>query len=71
MVLEAKGAAAMRNRETHFEQIPIGVVEEIVQRAAALEGVPENSPEPCLALVCNAAAEFPEQEAATPLKGQR
>ena len=45
----AKGAAAMRNRETYFEQVPIEIVETVLRQAALAEEL-EKTPEPVPAL---------------------
>jgi hypothetical protein len=51
----------MRNRETHFEQVPIEVVETVLRQAAALARMLEKSPAPLSALERQAIAEFPKQ----------
>jgi hypothetical protein len=40
----AKGVAAMRIDEKHFEQVPLEVVEKILREAASLEKKPDQSP---------------------------
>jgi len=54
----ATGAAAMRNGETHFDQVPMEVVETVVRRAAALAAMREKSPELVSELDRQAGREF-------------
>jgi hypothetical protein len=60
----------MRNRHTHFEQVPIEVVETVLQKAAAVESLHENSPAPVPAPQIPAVAESLKKEKTTPSRGQ-
>jgi hypothetical protein len=60
----------MRNRETHFEQVPIEVVEAILRQAAALAAILERSPAPASGLERPALAESLKPRAKYPSKGQ-
>jgi hypothetical protein len=60
----------MRNRETHFEQVPIEVVETVLRQARVLARMLEKSPAPLSALERQAVAEFPKQRGKYPSKGQ-
>jgi hypothetical protein len=60
----------MRNGETHFEQVPIEVVETILRQATAPARMPEKSPAPVSAPERQAPAEFLKQEERTPCNGQ-
>jgi hypothetical protein len=44
--MQLQEAAGMRNAMTHFEQVPIEVVENILRQAAGLAGMLEASPAP-------------------------
>jgi hypothetical protein len=60
----------MRNGKTHFEQVPIEVVETILRQAAAPARMPEKSSPPDSALERQAVAGFLKQEERTPCNGQ-
>lgn len=60
----------MRNMQTHFEQVPIGVVEKILRQAAALARLLEKSPAPVSALERQVLAEFLRQVESTASKEQ-
>jgi len=64
----AIGAATMRNRQTHFEQVPIEVAETVLRHAIALAGMLEKSPAPVSAPELPATAEFLKREESTPSK---
>jgi len=51
----------MRNGVTHFEHVPIEVVEAIVRQAAALAAMLEKSPALAAELERQAVLEFPRQ----------
>ncbi len=59
----------MRNGETHFEQVPIEVVETVLRQATALARMLEKSPAPLSALERQAIAEFPKQRGSTCPRG--
>jgi hypothetical protein len=58
----------MRNSETHFEQISIEMVEEILREAAARASMLEKSPATLSALERQSAAEFLKELETTPSK---
>jgi hypothetical protein len=61
----------MRNTETYFEQVPIELVEGILQHDAALEKIPEKAPVPVPATERRAVKEFPKPKKNTSFKGQQ
>ena len=60
----------MRNRETHFEQVPIEVAETVLRQAAAIAEELEKTPAPVPALGRHAVEELLKQQESTPSKGQ-
>ncbi len=60
----------MRNRETYFEQVPIAMVETVLQQAAALAEEMEKTPAPVPALGRQAEEELLKQRESSPSKGQ-
>ncbi len=60
----------MRNRETYFEQVPMEIVETVLQQAAALAEELEKTPAPVPALGRQAVEELLKQQESTPSKGQ-
>jgi len=65
-----RGVAAMRNRETYFEQVPIAMVETVLRQAAALAEELEKTPAPVTALGRQAVEELLKQPESFPSKGQ-
>ena len=64
----AKGAAAMRNRETYFEQVPISIVETVLRQAAEVAEGLEKTPEPVPALGGQVVEALLKQQESTPSK---
>ena len=60
----------MRATQTHFEQVPIEVVETVLRRAAAAASMLENSPAPASALERYAAAQILKQDEGIPSEGK-
>jgi len=60
----------MRYAETHFEQVPIEVVETVLQRAAVLARTLEELPAPASAPERQDLAEVLNLEQSTPSKGK-
>ena len=60
----------MRNRETYFEQVPIAMVETVLQQAAALAEELEKTPAQVPAPGCQAIEELLKQQESSPSKGQ-
>jgi hypothetical protein len=61
----------MRKRETHFEQVPIEVVETVLLQAVALEMIQEKSPELVTTAVWQGKPESPDQPEKAPSKGKK
>jgi hypothetical protein len=61
----------MRNSETHFEQVPIEIVESIIQRDTALDTKPEKSRVLVSAPEQQTLKKFPDPLKKIPSKGQR
>ncbi len=60
----------MRNSETHFQQVPIEMVESIIQQDPALQRKPKKSPVLAPAPEQQAVRKFPEPQRKIPSKGQ-
>jgi hypothetical protein len=60
----------MRKRETHFEQVPIEVVETVLLKAVALERIPEKSPAPVSTPKRPSISVAPGQQKNAPSKGK-
>jgi hypothetical protein len=60
----------MRNKATHFEQVPIEVPESILRLAAELPRVIEKSPAPGSVPRLQPAVGFPEQDEINPATGR-
>jgi len=61
----------MRNRETHFEQVSIKVVETVIEQAIALATLPEKSPAHSSTVKRPAACQNPNPESHRLCKGPR
>jgi len=62
----ATGEAAMRNRETYFEHVPIEIVETVLRQAAAVAEELEKTPAPVPAPGRQAVEELLKQLESTP-----
>jgi len=60
----------MRHNETHFEQIPIAVVETALHECALQKGMPEELPALVLMPEDAAVSEFVKRDESKPLKGK-
>jgi hypothetical protein len=60
----------MRHSETHFEQVPIEVVESIIRQDSTLKEMPDKSPVAALATEQLAVAKFSKPQKTIPTKGR-
>ena len=60
----------MRNKETHFDQVPIEVAETVLRRAAEEATPPERSPAETSPQKRRSAAELLQRGESVPAKGQ-
>jgi hypothetical protein len=65
----ATGEDIMRNSETYFEQVPIEVVQSIIQREKALDSPREKSRAPVLLPEQRGARKFPKSSKDNSAKG--
>ncbi len=60
----------MRNSETHFEQVPIEIVESIIHQDTAVNRTPEKSRALAMASGKQTAKEVPDSRKSIPSKGR-
>jgi hypothetical protein len=66
----AKGETAMRHKETYFEQVPIEVVETIIQQDSTPEEIRDKSPVPAPVPERRAVVQFRKPPKTIPTKGR-